>query len=119
MATLKELVDEFGFGVKFCRSDKGENYYFEPRYYWNNLYIGIEKDASLTHGTASQHFEEYSNWKIYKEPKKKVKMWKWLVIDNDGEYCDSTSYFDCIEMVRKYHDEVIQKLDYTEIEVEV
>lgn len=84
MATLKELVDEHGFGVKFTDS---EGYWFIPYYEFEDFYYGISKRK------ANDYFCHIpQDWQLYVEPKKKVKVFTYfdsalssVVLSNNSE----------------------------------
>ena len=56
-----------------------------------------------------------SNWELVKP---KVKMWRWLLLDDGGNYFTPSYYYANESEVKEEYDYyIIRKLDYTEIEV--
>lgn len=69
MATLKELIDEHGFGVKFKSVSKDFKVVFTPIFIdkCNDAYGKTDREVGAYYGA---YFNE---WELYVEPKKKVK----------------------------------------------
>lgn len=76
------------------------------------------KDAWNDEGT--YYISEYL-WETYEELKKKVKMWQWLIKAPDGKYYESYDFHATEHdvKIKNQASQVIRKLDWTEIEVEV
>ena len=63
-----------------------------------------------------------NTWALYTPPKKKVKMWQWVIILNTCEFPKTTEYFYSSEeeLMKAFGKEiktVVQCADWTEIEV--
>jgi hypothetical protein len=58
-------------------------------------------------------------WEIYKEPKQKVKMWQFVVVDGKDVAMTELFYRDAEAAERVTGCGVVFKADWTEIEVEV
>lgn len=97
--------DGYGYFIPFYKDGGG---------IWN----GLDQDkASYT-----VDFEE-ENWMLYLEPKKKIKLYKWVYYDEDGCWRNTEEYFESKEgvnerLVYKKLTHLIQRLDYTCIEVD-
>ena len=61
-----------------------------------------------------------TNWELEPEPKKKVKMWQWISKGGVSGYCLTSGFYpDANEAYRNIGYEIIQKAEWTMIEVEV
>jgi hypothetical protein len=118
--TLEEIIEQYGFGVKVRRKSWGSEewaivYGLTP----NGLgYAVAWADNSVCHWSRST---VYSDFELYTEPKKKKKMWKWLVQFEKQRPEDTKDYFESEDEVKEALDDdnwkVLKRLDYTEIEV--
>ena len=89
-----------------------------------SMYSDDQCDVCYTsdHGYVSLFLYEYEGWEIYKEPAKKVKMWQWVIKSClpgasprlTEAFCTSWDVY-CLPD----HFEMVQRADWTEIEVEV
>ena len=114
--TIDELMEGQKPGtIKITRESWENGKYFVPYFKDDeNFWWGLTTDGNTDWQSAST-----KRWVTYSPPKRKVKMWQWLV--GSAEFCNSSSGF----YVSKKNAEsatgsnVIQRLDYTEIEVEI
>ena len=115
--TIDELMEgQRPATIKITAAGWGGDQYFIPHFkdkegYWWGL---------LQSGAASWYRSHYKVWTTY-TPKKKVKMWQWLIKDAEG-YRPTESYHTAedIEPLRESTIlEVVQHLPHTEIEVEI
>ena len=116
MSTLKELVEEHGFGVKFeCRIGRDDDYcWFIPYYEIEDSCFGPSINSKV-----ANFRHDMKGWQLYKKPKKKVKMWKWLWKENCGSISETHCFYESEHGALQEYASIIQRLDYTEIEVEV
>jgi len=76
-----------------------------------------DSDEPIEKTTLFQLFSQ-DDWFPYQEPKKKVKMWQWVIKNYQGEYYVPNRFM-TEEKARKDHgSEIFKKLDYTEIEAD-
>lgn len=95
MATLKELVDEHGFGVKFeTVTDKAHKLTFTPYYCLGSLMYGPSNTSP-----SDKYNSQYEGWQLYVEPKKKFKRYLHFGevvtqrFDNDNASVEEKFYF--------------------------
>ena len=119
MATLKEMIDKHGFGVKFKVSNWPPDCWFAP---------AVIDEGEDVHGITdcfgcSSRDLASAGWELYKEPKKKVKMYKFAYREG-GSYCDTHRFYrDREQLVSSGRYSTSQlstaiRLDHTMIEVE-
>jgi len=89
--------------------------------------MGNDKDEKVVYKNENDQGELRFRyfWETYEEPKKKVKMWKWIVRQASDDMIAMTSYFySSEENAKKHFNELklffnpVQRADWTEIEVE-
>jgi hypothetical protein len=87
--TLTELLKIHGINCCVLRDSwfKGASYL---------ILVGIYKDTAITvdsrNGEYSGYQADKKNWYLYKEPKKKTKVYLWLMQDENLNYCQSYYY---------------------------
>ena len=58
-------------------------------------------------------------WQIYVSPKPKVKKWQWLISDGEGGHFSTMGYYTKRGLIHAWAlNDIVQRLDHTEIEVE-
>jgi hypothetical protein len=116
--TIDELMEGQKPGtIKITRESWENGKYFVPYFKDDeNFWWGLTADGNTDWQSAST-----KRWITYAPPKKKVKMWQWLIKDAEG-YHPTERYYTAedIEPLRESTIlEVIQHLPHTEIEVEI
>lgn len=120
MATINELVAEYSRipgDIKITVSNYRSDFYFIPFYNVGDIWYGINDMGG------SIYWDSEISWKLYTEPRKKIKLYKWLVRNTLQHYYQETeTYGKNQEEVQKYlhgdHWLVIARLDSTMIEVD-
>ena len=59
-----------------------------------------------------------SNWENWEPPKEKIKLYKWAYYE-DQRWKESQIYYETEEKAKKFLSPILQRLDYTVIEVDV
>ncbi len=124
MVRMIQNNDEFVHPELF-NDGKGDTYYYDKQKCLHNAFRFGNRNAYNEH--ADMDFTD--GYELYTPPKKKVKMWKWAAMFSDGVIDDSAYASTKEEAVRISRDNngeydypfitsIIQRLDYTEIEVE-
>lgn len=118
MATISQLMEgKVPGSVKVRRSGWYADEYFVP------YFIDQEGDwrGTIEGGGATYMTDERDDWTLYTEPKRKVAMYLWAIQHEEGGTVWQTSaYYATDAHLRKENPNasMIQRLDYTKIEVE-
>lgn len=108
----KAIVDMIERGTKFVTEHCNPSCYIS----WDTS----EKCFMYSDGCLA-HIDKHFLFKCFVEPKKKVKMWLWLLRDDTGRvypsdvYCDDSENFSSQYLGES--ETIVQRLDYTEVEI--
>ena len=114
--TLKELIEKYGWQVKFKVKDFPDDDWFKPYFkdrsgdFW-----GLDSEGNSTHWLKSDRHK----WELYTEPKKKVKVYQYM-FKNKSFWLETYGFYKDAEAFKKDYPNVKQfkRLDRTMEEVD-